>query len=464
MTEQQINKEAEELGVLVVGGPRDSSGSSYGEWAMTSHSWLSCLPTRLTAGTVGSATGTTFARIFLKQLNILPTPPHSDGRAQFEQEITCQNAALPPERVAAYLLIAYIGRTHTAWPMLRLPMLRRTFHTIYNDPKRCSTYEKFSIFLVLALASAQCVDDQVYERMADANTPTAYFRTGLRLFSNFVDHPRDLDGLQAVLLVGLWMLNSDWDAHVNDLWHLSRYVMSMSIEIGIHRRNAGWSLSSDELETRNRVWWCVYNLERQVAVITGRVLSIRDHAIDTPQPSAIDADSLTNQEALAAPIFHKLGVRLSVHVIKLRRISGRILESVYIARGPDGKSPLTTFRQIFDEFNKIRQDLEEWKRGFDALDIKGSREHSELKVEYNQLLLIMHRPSPTFMIPSPQMIATCSKAVSSSVRQWARLQSGYGQLAVCRCSRQLHSILMVGLAGLYCDWSVRQKKALIVKH
>lgn len=402
--------------------------------------------------TVGSATGTTFARIFLKQLNLAPIPLHDGGDAAFEMDITCQYAALPPERVATYLLNTYIGRTHTFWPMLRLPVLRRAFHTIYNDPKRCSTYDKFTIFLVLALASAQCTDDKTYRRMADLSSPAAYFRTGLRLFSSFVDHTRDLGGLQAVLLLGLWMLDSDWDAHVDDLWHLSRYAMSMAIEIGIHRRNAGWSLGRDDLETRNRVWWCVYNLERHVAVITGRVLSIREHAIDTPPPCATDADSLTNHEALAAPTYHKLGVRLFIQVINLRRLSGRVLESVYIARGPDGKSPLTTFTQVCEEFNKIQHELEEWKRNFDALGMKGSREHSELKVEYVQLLLIMHRPSPTFMIPSPQMVTICSKAVSSSVRQWSRLQSAYGISAVCRCSRQLHLILMVGLAGLYCDW------------
>jgi hypothetical protein len=298
------------------------------------------MPTKLTTMTVGSATGTTFARIFLKQLNLAPIPLPDDGGTAFELDVTCQYAALPPERVAFYLLNTYISRTHTFWPMLGLPALRRAFHTIYNDPKRCGAYEKFTIFLVLALASAQCTDDKTYRRMADLSAPTAYFRTGLRLFSSFADHPRDLGGLKAVLLLGLWMLDSDWDAHIDDLWHLSRYAMSMAIEVGIHRRNAGWSLSQDDLETRNRVWWCVYNLERHVAVITGRVLSIREHAIDTPQPCATDADSLTNQEALAAPTYHKLGVRLFIQVINLRRLSGRVLESVYIARGPDGRSPL----------------------------------------------------------------------------------------------------------------------------
>lgn len=403
---------------------------------------------------VGSATGSTFARIFLKQLGLAPFQVlRDDGDySSFEESITHQYASLPPENVGMYLLRTFIARVHTYWPFLRLSRLREHFQIIYHQPRRCSPQDKFTIFMVLALASWHCADDKTYLRMVDLNSPSAYFQTSIRLLSGIVDDRGSVPGLQNLLLIGLWMLDADWDTHADDLWHLSRYAMSIAIELGMHRRTAARTRSQDNAETRTRVWWCIYNLERHVAVITGRVLSVREHAIDAPDPVPSSNDSLMPVEAADAVVFDKVGVGILRLAVRLRRIGGRILESVYIARGADGRAPLTTFKQICDEFERLRVDLRDWKHALDALDIKDTLEHSRLKIEYCQLLLIMYRPSPTFMIPSQDMVAVCSKAVSSSVRHWRKLQTSYGASGICRCSRQLHSIVMVGLAGLYCDW------------
>ena len=139
-------------------------------------------------------------------------------------------------------------------------------------------------------------------------------------------------------------------------------------------------------------------------------------------------------------------------MITLRRIGGRILESIYIARGPDGKAMDTSFQQICTTADQVRRDLEQWKHELDGMDLKPSREYSEMKTEYSLLELLLHRPSPTLMVPSWQMMARCSKAASSAIRQWSKIDNEYGISTACRSFRQLHSILLVGLVALYCDW------------
>ncbi|KAK1728585.1 fungal-specific transcription factor domain-containing protein [Colletotrichum acutatum] len=433
-----VRKEAEEIGVLAVGRPSGYSERIY----------------------MGSATGSTFARIFFKQINLSGSSSISrPGRQDFpshDHELVRNNATLPPQPVARFLLTTYISRIHPWWPFVSLPFLRSSLARIYEDPARCTLYQKFLILMVLALASATCTEAQEYRRMMDLNTPTDYFQTGLQFFLNIHDHPRDLQGLHSVLLLCLWMLGSNIRNHGDDLWQMSRYAMSTAIEMGLHRRSVTpGDLSSDDREIRNRTWWCVYALERQVAVITGRVLSVREHAIDAPKPSVSTLDELTDQESRAAPSFQKLNVKLFNHLMRLRQIGGRVLESIYIARGPDGRASRTTFQEICNEVEKIQQELESWKRDLETLNFKGTREYSEVKIEYGLLLLLMYRPSPTFMIPSKEMAEICSRAVSGTVQQWQKLDFQHGITAVCRCIRQVHSILMVGLAGLYCDWHVK---------
>jgi len=191
---------------------------------------------------------------------------------------------------------------------------------------------------------------------------------------------------------------------------------------------------------------------RQVATLTGRVLSIRDHAVHAMLPSPASFDNLTPVESSIAPIFHRHNVEIIRHMIPLRRIGGRILESIYIARGPNGTAMDTTFQQICATSDDIRRDLDLWDQQLEAMALEPSREYSEMKIEYCLLQLLLHRPSPTFMVPSRQMASYCSKAATTAMHHWSALLEEYCIAAVCKCFRQLHDIILVGLAALYCDW------------
>jgi hypothetical protein len=186
--------------------------------------------------------------------------------------------------------------------------------------------------------------------------------------------------------------------------------------------------------------------------LTGRVLSIRDHAIHALQPKQSSLDVLSDGEASVAGVFHKHGTRPFGLMIRLRQIAGRVLESVYIGRGPDGKAYATSFQEIYTISEESRRELSRWKHDLDTSDLKPSKEYSELKVEYCLLVLLVNRPSPTFMVPSTAMVTACSKAVSSTVRQWMQLRSSYGLSAICSSFRHLHNAVVVALAALYCDW------------
>ncbi|KAM5341698.1 hypothetical protein ACJ41O_014729 [Fusarium nematophilum] len=397
-------KEAEEVGFLTTGGSDLYSGSKY----------------------VGSAAGSTFARIFFKQLNLVPSWVSGQQGGSLEQCPSERSAGLPPQPIARYLLGTYISRVHIWWPFLQLPHLRRVFQHLYEAPRQCSNHEKFVTFIVLGLGSCHLtLKDNNSPAMMDLNDSRTYFETALRFFNNFHDHPRDLFGIQAVLLLAVYTLDSASSSHNNDLWQLSRYKPDLVVRL---------------------------QLGTVLATLTGRVLSIRDHAIHALLPIPSSFDTLSQAESSRAPIFHKHTVQPLRHMISLRRIGGRILESIYIARGPDGTAMDTTFQQICATSDQIRRDLEIWEQRLEESGLKPSREYSEMKIEYCLLQLLLHRPSPTFMVPSRQMASYCSKAAASAIHHWSSLESENGISAVCRCFRQLHDILLVGLAAIYCDW------------
>ena len=196
----------------------------------------------------------------------------------------------------------------------------------------------------------------------------------------------------------------------------------------------------------------VNNDGRFVALSTGRVLSVRDQAIDTPLPSHGPLDQLTDYEAKIAPLFHTKSIWIFTHMIELRKIAGQILESIYIARGRDGRCSSLTFHEICAITDELSQRLDQWKTELDTVGIKSSREYKIMKIEYCVMLLHLNRPSPSFMIPSQRMVAICSHAASNALQLWTSIVADVGIDFVCRCYRHFHDILMVGLARLYCDW------------
>lgn len=240
--DKALAKEAEEIGILAIGGP-----SSYSEGAY-----------------VGSASGSTFARIFFKQLSLtsggFASAPSGHDVASLSRDLTSRQASLPPQSIAKHLFTQYTSRVHVWWPFLAIPFLHAVFDKIYRDPQQCSDYEKFLVFVVLALASREATAAGL--RTMDLNIPSSYYQTCLNFFSGFSERAsaRKLPSIHATLLLGLWLL--DAPNGLGELWHLSRHAMSSAIEAGLHRHNADWGLGDDEMEIRNRTWWSVYNLER----------------------------------------------------------------------------------------------------------------------------------------------------------------------------------------------------------
>lgn len=171
-------------------------------------------------------------------------------------------AALPPHATAQYLLRQYVVQVHIWWPFLHLPNLRRDLEAVYRNPGNATDSQKFIVFAMLALSSAESQGDESYRKLLDLNEPASYFRTCLRFTEPIYNHPQHVFKVQGFLLLGLWMLDSKVSRDCNDLWQLSRYIMSAAIEGGLHRQYASWHFSAEEQEMRTRAWWCSYNLER----------------------------------------------------------------------------------------------------------------------------------------------------------------------------------------------------------
>lgn len=208
-----------------------------------------------------------FAKIFFRQLSLnldghqlLNIQSSNSGIKQAIPDPVTSQASLPSKKVGQFLLSVYVSRIHIWWPIFHLLHLREWFRQIYLSPQSSDVFQKYVIFMVLALASITAAEMAEYSVMLDIFSPNEYFATAMR-FHEQISSGIDLQSLQAALLLTIWMMQSSTQIDNANLWQISRFALSMAIELGCHR-NLNSNFGIVENEMRNRVWWCAYALER----------------------------------------------------------------------------------------------------------------------------------------------------------------------------------------------------------
>ncbi|PVH84375.1 hypothetical protein DL98DRAFT_584454 [Cadophora sp. DSE1049] len=394
---------------------------------------------------IGSAAGSSFCRIFFHQLNLVA----EDNISQLGSNLRLSDpfstrASLPPKPVGLMLLSTYIVRVHMWRPIFNLKELRSWFQQAYSNPKALNAFRRFSVFLVLALSSCEAEETETNRPSTDIHSSAEYFTTGM-MFYDEISSVNDLQSLQSTLLLALWLTKASRFANNTYLWQISRFAMSLAIELGCHRNNPRWEISSSERELRNRIWWCTYDLERNVAVSTGRVLSIRNQAIDAPFPKVTDDDLLTESERRLSPTFAVRGFSPAIHMFRLRNITGDILESIYIARPRAGHHP--SIQDTATVADNIRERLARWHSVLGECTVPESRESLEMRVELCLAVILLNRPSPSFPNPVEPAVKACVDACQTAI-ETLKLLLGRKELTISW--KSFHDVFVTGLVWFYC--------------
>ncbi|KAG7881973.1 hypothetical protein KL935_002177 [Ogataea polymorpha] len=391
---------------------------------------------------IGAATGLNFARLFLKQLDLknnLDKPNTSDFE-NFDLEVTQSCAALPSQQMSKFLLQKYIDTLQIYYPIHNIPQLLLLQTNIYERPQEISRYEKYTFFMIMAIASQKLTHA---DAIRNPFTPNEYYNTASRYLENILGN-RSEKSLQALLLLVIWKLESDALEDDNgDLWYLSRFCMSLAMELGVHRYNPTWSFGEERDEQRNRLFWCSYIADRSVAMKFGRGLSLRTKAIDTPLPKLLKDDYIINLKTS----YNEVQLLPSIMLIKISEIAGDMLESVYTSRTTGSEPPLDD-EQIQSIRSELQDRLDIWMKQVEIEVPNNLICYHELKVRYCVFSIVLNRPSPSFPLPDGVAVQLCKEKCILGVECYNSLiASAWKVTPTC-----LHDILAIGLTMIYCCW------------
>lgn len=226
----------------------------------------------------------------LEDQQLPPNPASSSSYVEFQvpQNLDAAPVSLPEKRVAEHLTIVYFEFANFSSPALHEPTFRHNLELAYsylgqktvdslgvekNDRQaRLALTYSFLVFAVALLTlqkhDATGVPTSLCER---------YYTTALRSLDG-IGIPADIEGIQILLLIAQY---SSLHPSVFSTWKTIGMAVRLAIELGLHQEPPAGKFDPLSLDTRRRVFWVAYSMDRTVGTILNRPFCISDGAITT---------------------------------------------------------------------------------------------------------------------------------------------------------------------------------------
>ncbi|KAJ7667783.1 fungal-specific transcription factor domain-containing protein [Mycena polygramma] len=250
------------------------------------------------------------ASVFFGKVHALPGP---------------EEVEYPPRDLADKLVNAYFSRFHFLNPVIDKPsFLHKYTHLMDNitDPGFARSEVAFSSF-------ARLVEDtrlSISESLDDGGMGMLYYERALIL--QYISHANT-----QIAHVQCFILLSSFLCSVNCLpqaWILVGQAVRTGQDLGLHRSPRRLVITPIEKETRRKVWWGVYSLDRMLALALGRPLGINDSDCDVEFPAEVDDEHLPEYFSGATLAQRQPSLMAgSIALTCLYRIAGRVLREVY---------------------------------------------------------------------------------------------------------------------------------------
>ncbi|TQB72982.1 hypothetical protein MPDQ_006319 [Monascus purpureus] len=240
-----------------------------------------------------------------------------------------------------------------------------------------------------------------------------------------------------------------------DYRSLVRYrslAVGLCHQLGLHQDQKRFSLDPLATETRKKVFWCQYVLDRFASALTGLPILLREEDIRTEYPVDVDDENVTESGFL--PTLPGESTRLSsaIALFGASRILGKALEELYHSE--------QNYEIVVSKLRSISDQLDEWQRSLPShLRLEFVQDKPSTNVTSSRSLLLslayyfirslIHRPAVCFgskNIKPPSMLA-----LSSSSKHIVQIMQLLDERRLC-LSLSFNRKELVFLSGLALLW------------
>ncbi|GJJ07349.1 hypothetical protein Clacol_001550 [Clathrus columnatus] len=314
-----------------------------------------------------------------------------------------QEVEYPERDLADKLVAAYFEHLHFQLPVVDKPTFLRQYEELMSMSisERADAGYVSVLFGVFACAARIVEDERLVLEGGDGGMAMVYYESGFLIASH---------GSRAMILyyightntqlaqVQCFVILSSFLCSVNCLpqaWLVIGQAVRIAQDLGLHRTPKHLRLSHVEKQTRRKVWWSVYTLDRMLAIALGRPLGVDDRDCDTEFPIQVDDDNLKSfLDGTLPPQLDPSPMAGFVALSALFKIGGEVLRRVYCAKS--NYIPEVDLQLAIDELDA---QLTDWcnrlPAAFKSLpnNEQQTRIGSTLASSYYAILITLHRKS-----------------------------------------------------------------------
>lgn len=337
------------------------------------------------------------------------------------------------------------------------------------------------LFLILALGA------RVLEpRLSVDFCSERYLATAMSRIDRISLH-ESMEGLQVMLLLTLCSFHF---VEGPNAWFLVSNIIAACLDLGFQRKRteAGpsvpqsheYSEAAANQNVRKGIFWSAYTLERTLAVVLGRPLTLRDEAIDVEFPGVTESPyvqpnasggSMSAEDARPAKrprADTSSPYTVAQHSFRFDELTGEIKLMLYRVRNKPGCFPwLADVAAWQRDAHQRCQALVDDMLG--DLKWRSRRSGSDsitrtLELKYHHCLMLLHRPSPAIPQPSMESWRVCYHSavktilISTDLSRFSKLNNSW---------LTAHTIFVSGMTFLYCLWvkpEIKRETSLAVYH
>ncbi|BFZ55086.1 hypothetical protein PYCC9005_002125 [Savitreella phatthalungensis] len=343
----------------------------------------------------------------------------------------------PRMDVALRLIDAYFCHTHTASPFLHHRSFMERFHEFYQfGPEAPRAQMVFILNMVLAIGETTLSRQAtvIGREHQEADPRHRFFEVAMDHLELALDRTT-LATVQCMLLLVVYGLHHP---DTVSIYRTSGLAMRICVELSLHReQNNRSQLTLLDRELRKRIFWSCYSLDRFVSLVLGRPCAIVDENVSCELPADVNDDCILEDRIQTLPPGVITEMTYSLAIIKLRRLMGRILGTLYCTQ----HRPNENLAPAVDRFVT---ELEAWRLTIPSGQVKQPdnaivpsiyRSSTFYELGYFHARLLLYR----LLAPkgNPSDIRHCAEAALRSVKLYKQLLDektltvNFAPLAMC---------------------------------
>ncbi|EPS25265.1 hypothetical protein PDE_00198 [Penicillium oxalicum 114-2] len=318
-----------------------------------------------------------------------------------------QALATPPRLVSDQLINIFFQEWAPMYPVVHRPTILKAYGEYLNEldsfQRNVQLMAQLNLIFGIAALSSQSRTHQ---------DPSFFEQNWTVCLDSFIGET-SIEVLQCFVLAQLYCMTK------RDYRALLRYralAVDICHQLELHHNPRSAKSNPLEAETRKKVFWCQYTVDRFCAALTGMPVILDESIIETELPVDIDDENVTESEFLPTLPGESTRISSALALFSASRILSQVVEDLYPSK--------TGYDLHVAKLRGLSAQLDDWLRGLPShlrlefsqdkpsTNITGSRSPL-LSLVYYYIRSLIHRPAVCFAeehIRSPSVLAVSGSA------------------------------------------------------